>query len=140
MAGAQIRYDGHTENRKENQKKRTGFTLSKVRKHQTQTETSARAKIRWIMQPRLARLYSWMVDSTTNDLLLVILTIAATTGILILIDTRVSVMALRNNGRWYARHILTFPAQRATCPGRPVRYRATQKEIGQYDVKLNMYQ
>lgn len=81
-----------------------------------------------------------MVDSTTDDLLLVILTIAATTGILILIDTRISLMELWNNGRWYARHILTFPAQRATCPGRPVRYRATQKEIGQYDVKLNMYQ
>jgi hypothetical protein len=39
-----------------------------------------------------------MVDSTTGDLLLVILTIAATTGILILIDTRVSVMPPQNNG------------------------------------------
>jgi hypothetical protein len=28
------------------------------------------------------------------------------------------------DGRWYARHILTFPAQRATCPAQPVQYRA----------------
>jgi len=81
-----------------------------------------------------------MADSTTEDLLVVIITIAATTGILILIGTRVSVMAPQNNGRWYARHIPTFPAQRATCPARPVRYRAIQKEIGQHDVKPNMYQ
>jgi hypothetical protein len=71
-----------------------------------------------------------MVDSTTGDLLIVIVTIAATTGILILIDTRISVMAPQNNGRRYARHILTFPAQRASCPARLVRYRAIQKEIG----------
>ena len=79
-----------------------------------------------------------MVDSTIGDLLLVILTIATATGILILIDTRVSVsvMVPQNNSRWYARHILTFPAQRATCPARPVRYRAIQKEIGQHDVKV----
>ena len=62
-----------------------------------------------------------------GDLLLVIFTIAATTGILILIYTRVSVMAPQNSGRWYARHILFFPAQRATCPARPVRYRAILK-------------
>src|SRR5258707_11567396 len=77
-----------------------------------------------------------MADSTTEDLLVVIITIAATTGILILIGTRVSVMVPQNNSRWYARHILTFPAQRATCPARPVRYRAIQKEIGQHDVKV----
>jgi len=39
-----------------------------------------------------------MVGSTTGNLLVVILTIAATTGILILMDTRVSVMAPQNNG------------------------------------------
>jgi hypothetical protein len=39
-----------------------------------------------------------MVNSTTGDLILVILAIAATTGILILIDTRVSVMTPQNNG------------------------------------------
>jgi hypothetical protein len=77
-----------------------------------------------------------MVDSTIGDLLLVILTIATATGILILIDTRVSVMVPQNNGRWYVRHILTFPAQRATCPARPVRYRAIHKETSQHDVKV----
>ena len=77
-----------------------------------------------------------MVDSTIGDLLVVILTIATATGILILIDTWVSVMVSQNNGRWYARHILTFPAQRAICPVRPVRYRAIQKETGQHDVKV----
>jgi hypothetical protein len=81
-----------------------------------------------------------MVDSTTGNLLIVVITIATTTGGLILIDNCVSVMAPQNNSGWYVRHILTFPAQRATCPARPVRYRAIQKEIGQCDVKLNMYQ
>ena len=64
-----------------------------------------------------------------GNLLLIILTIAATTGILILIDTRVSPMVPQNNSRWYARHILTFPAQRATCPAWPVQYRAVQKKL-----------
>ena len=77
----------------------------------------------------------WWSIRRQGDLLLVILTITATTSVLILIDTRVSVMALENDSRWYARHILTFPAQRATCPARPVLYRAVQKEIGQHDIK-----
>jgi hypothetical protein len=77
-----------------------------------------------------------MVDSTIGDLLLVIFTIATATGMLILIDNRVSVMVPQNNARWYARHILTFPAQRATCPARPDRHRVIQKETGQHDVKV----
>jgi hypothetical protein len=75
-------------------------------------------------------------DNKGYTVLLVILTIATPTGILILIDTRVSVMVPLNNGQWYARHILTFPAERATCPARPVQYRAIQKETGQHDIKV----
>lgn len=60
MAGAQIRYDGHTtEKKKDKQKKKEQLTrcfmLSKVRKTY-QTETSARRKIKWKMQAEAGKI------------------------------------------------------------------------------------
>ncbi len=80
-----------------------------------------------------------MVDLTIGDLL-IILTIATATGILILIDTRVSVMVPQYNGRWYTRHILIFPAQRATCPARLFDIGLIKRKLVNTTSKFNMYQ
>jgi hypothetical protein len=59
MAGAQIRYDGHNRKRKHKQKKKEQLTkvFYVIKGSKTyRTDTSTRAKIKWTMQPRLARL------------------------------------------------------------------------------------
>jgi hypothetical protein len=60
----------------------------------------------------------------TGSLVLVILIIATTAGILILTGNRMSAELTRDHSRWYVRHILIFPVQRATCPAQPVQCRA----------------
>jgi hypothetical protein len=58
MAGAQIRYDGQQKKEKTNRRKKQLTRVFYVIKGSKtyQTETSARDKIKWTMQPRLARL------------------------------------------------------------------------------------
>jgi hypothetical protein len=81
-----------------------------------------------------------MVHPTTGDLLLVIFTIAATTGILILIDTRVSVR--RHRTKVDGTHVIFcfFLLSAGLVLRGLFDIGLLKKEIGQQEVKLNMYQ